>query len=66
MFSSRRDPNDLVAEKSKKNTFGHAGTLSPTAPRKKNFIQKNFLGDYLIVGLHVYHNENPNGHFRFF
>ncbi len=38
---------------------------TPTAPRKKILFKKKCMGDYLRVGLHEYHTENPNGDFRF-
>jgi hypothetical protein len=39
---------------------------TPQLPEKKFLFKKNFMGDYLRVGLHEYHNENPHFHFRFF
>jgi hypothetical protein len=47
----------IFAEKIEKNYF-----LTPTAPEKKFLFKKKCVRDYLRVGLHEYHNENPLGH----
>ncbi len=44
---------------------GHPPTWTPTAPRKNILFKKKYGKLYLRVGLHEYHNENPNGDFRF-
>ncbi len=59
-----------LRKKLKKKTFWKnrsSAYLDPYISQKKNFYsKKNYLGDYLIVGPHEYHNENQNGRFRFF
>ncbi len=56
----------IFAKKSKKEILFEKNDHPLTWTPKKILFQKIFIGDYLRVGLHEYHNENTKDHFRFF